>query len=149
MAAGNFTFFNIAKKKLTDGTFDLDTHSFKVALTTSSQVLDATFAGTSTDARYADLTNELANGNGYTTTGQALGSVTLTRSTGTVAFDAADPTWTFSASKTFKYLVLYDDTDSNDGLVGFWDLDTGGGSITISSGGYTITFNASGIFTYA
>lgn len=32
MAAGAWTVFNIAKKKLADGTFDLDTNTFKMAL---------------------------------------------------------------------------------------------------------------------
>lgn len=47
MAAGPFTVLDIAKLKLLDGTCDLDTHVFKMALTTSAQALDATFAGTS------------------------------------------------------------------------------------------------------
>jgi hypothetical protein len=53
--------------------------------------------------------NEIANGNGYTTGGVALGgkSITLTGASNKVVFDATDPSWTFTASKTFRYAILY------------------------------------------
>ena len=79
MAAGNWTVFNRAKLKLANGTFDLDTNTFKMALTTSSQALADTFAGTSTDCRYADLTAEVASGGGYTTGGKTLSATWTTR----------------------------------------------------------------------
>ena len=147
MAAGAFTLFNIAKKKLADGTFDLDTQTFKAALCTSSQVLGATFAGASTDCRYADLTGELTTANGYTAGGVTLASVTWTRSTGTVTFDANDAAWTLTgAGVTYKYVVIYAD-NTNDDLLGFVDADTGGGSISPAAGSHTIQWNASGLFT--
>lgn len=144
MAAGNFTFFDIGKLKVLNGTVDLDTDTIKAALTTSSQALSASFSGSSTDARYADLTNE-ASGTGYTAGGQALSSATLSQSSGTVTFDAADLTWS-ALTATFKYLVLYDDTAANKDLIGFWDLNTSG-SVTLSGSDLTITFDAAGIFT--
>jgi hypothetical protein len=144
MAAGSWIPFNIAKLKLANGTFDLDTQTFKVALTTSAQALAATFAGTSTDCRYADLTAEVANGNGYTTAGKTL-SCTWTRATGTVTFDCDDQAWT-SSTITCKYAVIYAD-NANDDLLCFCDLDTGGGSVSTTAGTLTITINASGVFT--
>lgn len=146
MAAGNFTFFDIGKLKVLNGTIDLDTDTIKAALTTSSQALSASFSGSSTDARYADLTNE-ATGTGYTAGGQALSSTTLSQSSGTVTYDAADLTWS-ALTSTFKYLVLYDDTAANKDLIGFWDLNTSG-SVTLSGSDLTITFDATGIFTAA
>src|SRR5688572_26439340 len=98
MAVGNFTLFNKAKKKLGDGTIDLDTHSFLVILCGSSQALAANFAGASTDCRYADLTGELSTANGYTQKNKALGSVTWNESSGTVTFDAADTAWTLTGA---------------------------------------------------
>lgn len=149
MAAGNFTLLNIAKKKILDGsTIDLDGHTFKLALTLTAQSIDATFAGSSTDARYADLTQEAANGAGYTTGGTALTSVTLTRSTGTITFDAADVTFT-SLTKTFKYGVVYDDTATNKDILGFVDFDTTPGSVTVSGSNFVVQWNASGLFTAA
>jgi len=146
MPAGNFAVFNIAKKKLADGTFDLDTQTFKMALTTSAQALDATFAGTSTDCRYADLTAEVASGGGYTTGGKTL-TATWTRATGTITFDVDDQAWTASTI-TAKYAVIYLTTGNAD-LLCFVDLDTGGGSVSTTAGTLTITINASGVFTLA
>lgn len=147
MAAGNFTVLNIAKKKLVDGTFDLDTHTWKAALVTSAQALSETFAGTSTDARYSDLAAEVANGNGYTTGGATLSGVSLTRTTGTVTFTTSAPSWP-SSTFTAKYIVVYSNTDTNKGILGFMDLDTGNASgVSPSNGTLTVTWNASGMFT--
>jgi hypothetical protein len=146
MAAGNWIVFNIAKTKLANGTFDLDTQTFKMALTTSAQALDATFAGTSTDCRYADLTAEVASGGGYTTGGKTL-TATWTRATGTITFDVDDQAWT-SSTITAKYAVIYLTTGNAD-LLCVVDLDTGGGSVSTTAGTLTITINASGVFTLA
>ena len=145
MAAGAWTVFNIAKLKLANGTFDLDTQTFKMALTTDAQALAATFAGSSTDCRYADLTNEVANGGGYTTGGKTL-TATWTRATGTITFDCDDQAWT-SSTITAKYAVIYAD-NTNDDLLCFCELDTGG-SVSTVSGTLTVTINASGVFTLA
>jgi hypothetical protein len=147
MAAGVFTTFNLARPKLANGTFDLDSNTFKFALTTSSQALTAAFAGTSTDCRYSDLTNEVANGSGYTTGGVTLGSVTWAGSAGTVTFDCADPAWTLSAGITFKYGVIYASSVTNSPLLAYFDADSGGGSVSPLAGTLTIQINASGIFT--
>jgi hypothetical protein len=145
MAAGNWTIFNRAKLKLANGTFDLDTNTFKMALTTSSQALDATFVGTSTDCRYADLTAEVASGGGYTTGGKTL-SATWTQATGTITFDVDDQAWT-SSTITAKYAVIYAD-NTNDDLLCFCELDTVT-SVSTVSGTLTVTINASGVFTLA
>jgi hypothetical protein len=145
MAAGAWTVFNIAKEKLADGTFDLDTQTFKMALTTASQALAATFAGTSTDCRYADLTNEVAAGGGYTTGGKTL-TCTWVRATGTITFDCDDQAWTASTI-TAKYAVIYAD-NTNDDLLCFCELDTVG-SVSTTAGTLTVTINASGVFTLA
>lgn len=146
MAAGNWIVFNRAKLKLANGTFDLDTNPFFMALTTSAQVLDATFVGTSTDCRYSDLTAEVANGGGYTTGGKTL-TATWTQSTGTITFDVDDQAWT-SSTITAKYAVIYAN-NTNDDLLCVVDLDTGGGSVSTTAGTLTITINASGVFTLA
>lgn len=149
MAAGTFTVLNKAKKKLTDGTFDLDTHTWKVALCTSTFTPTAAFAGTSTDARYSDITGEVANGNGYTTGGATLASVTLVESSGTVTFDAADVVWT-GATFAAKWAVIYNNTDANKGILGYVDLETSVGSgLSPSNGTLTVAWNAAGIFTVA
>jgi hypothetical protein len=138
--------FNKAKLKLGQAKFDFTGHTLKGVLSTSSQALSATFVGSSTDCRYADLTNEASNGSGYTTGGVALTGVTWAESAGVVTLDCTDPAWA-GLTKTFKYFSIYDDTDANDSLIGFVDLDTGGGSITVASTDYSIKVNASGLET--
>lgn len=152
MAITAFTLFNKAKKKIGDGTLDLDGHTFKVMLCGSSQSLTAAFTGTSTDCRKADLTGELSTASGYTAAGATLGSVTWNESSGTVTWDAADTSWTLTgAGITYKYAVIYDDTATNDDLLGFVNMDDSGGSATISpaAGTHSIVWNASGIFSAA
>lgn len=142
MAAGNFTWFDRALKKIADGTINMNGTSFKVALLASTQAISQTFVGSSGDCRFADLTAELATANGYTNGGLALTSETLTRSGPNVTFTADPWTWTITgAGITFKYLVMWDDGATNKDLVCFVDLDTGGGSVTAPAG--ALTFNPS------
>ena len=145
MPAGSWIVFNRAKLKLANGSLDLDTNPFRMVLTTSSQALDATFVGTSTDCRYSDLTAEVV-GTGYTATGKLL-TATWTQSTGTITFDVDDQAWT-SSTITAKYAVIYAD-NTNDDLLCFVDLETGGGSVSTTAGTLTVTINASGVFTLA
>lgn len=145
MPAGTLTVFRRALPKLANGTFDLDGHTFNVALTTSAQAITDDFAGASADCRYGDLTNEVAAGGGYTTGGQALASVTWVRSGATVKFDADDSLWTPSTI-TAKYAVLYDDTPVNKDLLAYVDLDTGGGSVSSAASDFRLSWNAAGLF---
>ena len=146
MPAGTFTVFDVAKGKMLTGVHDIDTHVFKMALTTSTQALAATFTGTSTDARYADLTAQVANGNGYTTGGKTL-TMTVSRSGGTVTVDCNDQQWT-QATFSAKYAVIYNDTATNKDLLGFVDLEQGVGvGLSPSNGNLDVTINAAGLFT--
>lgn len=144
MAAGKWKLYEAAKERLADGTIDLDTHAFKVAL-----FLSTSNANTLSNADLADLTNEHANGNGYTTAGESLGSVTWNRSGGTVTFDAADVVWTASGGPiTARFAVIYDDTVAGDPLLAVCLLDTTPADVTATDGNtLTIAMNASGLFT--
>lgn len=145
MAAGNFTLFNRGKLKYHSGAVLLGSHSFRAMLTGSGQALSATFTGTSTDCRRSDLTAEVT-GTGYTANGVTV-TLTVTEATGTITVDSTDPQWTGSTI-TAKYCVWYDDTNVNKDLVGFVDLETGGGgTVSTTNGTLTITVNASGLFT--
>ena len=147
MAVGNWTVFNLALPKLS-GTIILPSDTFKLALTTSTQAITHAFAGSSTNAQYSDLTNEVANGNGYSTGGVTLTSVTWTQTSGTATFTSALASWTLTGGGiTFKYGIIYDNTASNKDLLCFFDVNPGGGSQSPAAGGFTITMNASGIFT--
>ena len=91
-------------------------------------------------------TNELANGSGYTTGGVVASSKTITYDTASdqVRWDLADISWTFTASKTWRYGVLWVNTagaSSTDPLYGLltWDSNQ-----TVSTA-YTLQFDAAGL----
>lgn len=145
MAAGNFLILDIAKPKIGNGVFDLDGHTFKMALCDNSQALDETFTGASGDGRYADLTGEVS-GAGYTAGGEALTGVTWAGGSGTVTFDADPTTWE-AATFVAKYAVIYDDTDANKSIVGVVDLEETDPAGRSSAGGdFTVQW-PTGIFT--
>lgn len=143
MAAGVFTLYNHVAELIGDGTIDLDTHSFKLALFTSSY----TPAGTHTTL--AGITaNQVAAGNGYTANGAALTSVTWNRSAGVATFDSADVVWTASGGPiTARYAVMFDDTAASDELIGYVLLDTTPADVTATDGNtLTVAPSASGWF---
>lgn len=147
MAVGPFTVFDRAVPKIGNGVFDFDSHTFKAIICDDSQPLSATFAGTSTDCREADLTGEFSTGGGYTAGGKTLTTVTFTRTGGAVTFDADDLVWSALTLTDAAYLVIFDDTAANDDLLGFLELNVGG---TISPAGVDLSVlwdAALGIFT--
>lgn len=144
---GTLVLFNSFREYVADGTIDLDTDTFKVLLTTSTQVLSA-----SGQSVKADLTQEVANGNGYTSGGVTLTGVTWTRSGGTVTFDSDDPQWTASSgSITARYCVLYKSGTANsitNPLVGYALLDSTPADVVATDGSpLKIILPTSGWFT--
>lgn len=98
---------------------------------------------------FDDVTNELASGNGYTTGGDTLASKTTSSpSGGVVTYDCADNTWTFTATKSFRYGVIRKDTGtaSTSPLMFLIDFD-GAANLTAAVGTWTWVVNASGLFT--
>lgn len=103
-------------------------NTFKIALYTSSATL-----GASTTA-YSG-TNEVANGNGYTTGGNTLTNVTPTTS-GTTAFtDFNDTTWS-NATITANGALIYNSSASNKAVCAL----AFGGDQTSTAGDFTIVF---------
>lgn len=144
MAAGSFTFYDSFSEAIGDGTIDLDTDTLKVALFTSTYSPSA-----SGDTAYSGLSNEVANGSGYTTGGATLGSVTWSQSGGVATLDAADSQWTASGgSITARYAVVYSSTASGNDLIGYFLLDNSPADVTATDGNtLTIQWNGSGIIT--
>lgn len=132
--------YNSFKQKIMDGSIDLDTDTIKVALVTSTYTPDI-----DTHEDYADITNEVANGNGYTTGGAALANKSVTKDTtdDEGVFDADDVTWSTS-SITARGAIVYKDTGTpaTSWFICYVDF---GEDKTSSSGDFTITWNAEGI----
>lgn len=102
MAAGTWTFTNGGRTKLLDGTFDLDSDTFKCALFLSSSNISAT------STTYAAVTGEHANANGYTTGGISV-AFTLAGTTSVTASFTSNPVWTASGgSIVARFAVIYE-----------------------------------------
>ena len=128
--------FNSFRKKMADGTIDLDSHTFYIMLLTDSYTPDAT------DAVLGDLSGEVANGNGYTTGGKALTGVTWNFSGAVATFDSDDVSWT-AATFTARYAVVYDYTAATKDLMLLFDF---GANKSPSNGTLSLTVNANGLF---
>ena len=140
MASGLYgiTFLNALKDDLAIDLDDTTADRFKVMLVTSSYTPDF-----GAHDFYADVTNEVAAGGGYSTGGKSLASVALTQSGGTITWDADDVTWT-SSTITARGAVVYDDSLASDPLIAYIDF---GSDKSSSAGDFVLSFNASGIFT--
>lgn len=145
-AAGRWKLYDLAKKRIGDGTFDLDTNTFKVALFLSTSNAN-TLANTI--SVLGDITNQHANANGYTTGGVTV-AATWVQSGGTTTFDTADAAWTAAGGPiTARYAVLYGSGTLN-GLVNpvlaVCLLDTAPADATAADGNpFTVQMNPSGL----
>lgn len=95
-----------------------------------------------------DVVADEAAGAGYTANGAALATKTLAYTAGTnvIKGDADDTAWPAS-TVTARYAVIYDRTPASDAtrpLIGYVDF---GADVSTTAGTFTITWNASGIFT--
>lgn len=140
---GSVVFYDSFIEALGDGTFDMDTDTFKVALFTSSHTPSAA------DTAYSGLANEVANANGYTTAGEALAGVAWSQTSGVLTFNANDTVWTASGgSIVARYYVLYSVTATGNDLVLYGFLDVTPADVTTTdTNTLTIQWNVSGIFT--
>ena len=139
MTAGAFTFYDSVAEFVADGTLDLDTDSFRVVLLASG------YTPSGAHTQYADLTNELSTGSGYTAGGSTLAAVTWTRASGVATFDSDPVVWTASGGAlTSRYLAMYDDTSTGDKLIGYMLLDNTPANVTATDGNtLTVTPHAS------
>lgn len=139
-AAGAWTFTNTGRTSLLNGTFDIDSDTWKMALFLSTSNIGAA------STTYAGLTNEHANANGYTTGGVA---ITLSLSgTTTVTADSTDATWTASGgSIVARFAVIY---EVGGNVLCYCLLDSTPADVTVTDGNtLTVQIHASGVFTLA
>jgi hypothetical protein len=120
---------------------NLGADSLKVMLTDVAPV--------ATNTVKANLT-EIAAGNGYTAGGTAASITSSAQTSGVYKLVLADVVFTASggAIAQFRYAVLYNDTATNDELIGFWDH---GAEVNLATG-ETFTWDAdptNGVLTLA
>ena len=118
------------KRDVMLGLHDLDTDTIKIALYTSSATLNATTTAYS-------ATNEVANGNGYTTGGVTLANASVITNSTSGCFDSDNPEWT-SATFTARGALIYNDTES-DLAIAVLDF---GGDFAVAGGTFRIVFPA-------
>lgn len=116
---------------------NLGSDTLKVALTNSAPV--------NTNTVLANIT-QISGTNGYTTGGATCTTSTSAQTTGTYKLVLADlsPAWTASGGSIgpFQYVVLYNDTATNDELIGWYDY---GSAVTVTTGNtFSIDFDGSG-----
>jgi len=141
--AATFTKYTSYNQYVHDGTINLNnTGKVMMALVTSSYTFSAAHT------IWADAsTNEAATGDGYTTGGAALASLSVN----STRFDSADVTWT-GLTKTFRYGVLFINDTVNGivkPLIGCVLFDATPANISITGGDFTVQVNASGWITFA
>jgi hypothetical protein len=146
-APSAITLYNSFKEYLGDGTFDMNTNTFKVQLHSS------TYVPALTHAVLADLTNEVANGNGYTTGGFTLTTPAYAQTAGVAKWSTGNnPSWTGSgAGFAARYAVFLASGTLNgrvSPLIGYMLLDSAPADVSFAVGNtVTITQNAAGWFT--
>jgi hypothetical protein len=141
MAAGPWLFTNGGRQSLIDGTFDINSDSWKMALFLVGSNIGA---GSTT---YAALTGEHANANGYVTGGLAI-ALTLAGTTTVTVDITTDPVWTASGGPiTARYAVIY---EVGGNVLCYCLLDSTPADVTATDGNtLTVAAHASGVFTLA
>lgn len=131
-----FNKFNSFVEALAEKTHNLGSDALTIALTNTAPGAANTQLSDITEISYTNLST------------RALSSVTSSQTSGTYTLDAADLVLTASGTvPTFRYVVLYNDTATNDELIGYYDY---GSAVDLLNGEtFTITFDASGILTLA
>ncbi len=126
------------KKELLEGDHDFNNgaDAFKLALFKANASITGTHGAATTN--YSDMTgnsDELANGNGYSTGGNTLTNVDPSVSGTTAITDFADTSFS-SATFTTRGCLIYNTNDSNSAVM----VIDFGGDYTVTGGTFTIAF---------
>lgn len=136
-----FNKFNSFVEAIAEKAHNLGSDTLKVMLTLT--------APAATNTVKADLT-EISAGNGYTAGGTAASITSSSQTSGTYKLVLGDVVFTASGGSiaNFRYAVLYNDTATNDELIGYWDY---GSTVTVATGEtFTVDFDATnGVLTIA
>lgn len=129
-------FFNAFKEAMPEKVHNLGSDTLKWLLTNTAPV--------ATNSVKADLT-EIAAGNGYTAGGATVTQASSSQTSGTYSLALNSCTFTAAGGSfaAFRYVVLYNDTATNDELIGWLDYGT---NYTLTNG-TTFTIPAQTAFT--
>jgi hypothetical protein len=136
-----FNKFNSFVEALAEKVHNLGSDTLTVALSNSIPLATETVLADITEIAYTNIQNG-------TTTGRNLAGVTSAQTSGTYKLDANDLVLTATGTvPTFRYVVLYNDTATNNELIGWYDY---GAAVDLLNGEtFTITWDAAGILTLA
>lgn len=137
----SFNKFQSFVEALAEKVHNLGSDTLTVALTNSAPSAGNTQLNNITQISYTNIQDG-------TTTGRNLSGVTSAQTSGTYKLDANDLTLTATGTvPDFRYIVLYNDTATNDELIGYYDY---GSTVSLQNGEtFTITWDAAGILTLA
>lgn len=149
MAAGDVVVFNQFLQDVGRAVHQLETDTIRFGLITSVTTPTAATAdprwgaggGTNFD------TNEVTAGGNYAAEGGDI-AATYSQTAGTATFDGTDISIAQHAANptNARWGIIYNDTAVGNQCIAFLDL---GSVIDLSTGSFTVTWNASGIFTMA
>lgn len=141
MAAGAWTFVDGARANMINGTFDIDSDTFKMALFSSTSNLSTS------STTFAGVSGEHAAANGYSAGGKPITLTVTGTTTVTVDIDT-DPVWTANGGPiTARYACIY---EVGGNVLCFCLLDSTSADITATDGNtLTVAADASGVFTLA
>lgn len=125
--------FNSFVEAMAEKVHNLGSDTLKVMLTNSAPV-----AGNTVKADLTDITAQ----NGYSAGGSAVTISASSQTSGTYKLVGNDLVFTASGGSfgPFRYAVLYNDTATNDELIGWWDY---GSAISVNAGeSFTVDFDA-------
>jgi hypothetical protein len=148
-AAGKWKVYDLLKLRLADAIIDLSSVPIKMALFQSTSNCNGLGVGTNI---YGDLTNEVANANGYATGGVAVTGQGVVAVADVTTFDCDDVAFAASGgSIVARFAVLYVDATVFGvvkPLLSVCLLDATPANITIPNGVTgTIEIDAAGVFT--
>ncbi len=136
-----FNKFESFVEALAEKVHNLGSDTLKIALSNT--------APAATNTQLSDIT-QISAGNGYTAGGTQMTISSSAQTSGTYKLVGADVVFTASGGTIgpLRYAVLYNDTATNDELVGYWDY---GSSITLADGEtFTVDLNGTtGVLTVA
>ena len=136
-----FNKFHSFVEALAEKVHNLGSDTLTVALSNTLPVNTNTVLANITQIAYTNIQDGA-------TTGRNLAGVTSAQVSGTYALDANDLVLTATGTvPTFRYVVLFNQSATNDELIGWYDY---GATVDLLNGEtFTITWDAAGILTLA